>query len=227
MNQSTKLGIRLTAVLRFRRLQPHCDRVRPAGWNPPQRELQVSLRGDLSKRLLGPLAHVALFLDPGLRLLSPGNPAKEPWMASSCCRCRHGGVWSLARADRYFSTLGSLSRTGSGRSEDALKELSELDPVSSCSGMGPDFRRNQPGMDSLPIREPGPGRSNVCRSVFNRSTRQPGCRFSPPGHGAFLRTSCERVRQIRRLASPAFFTAIFLMTLAWGEGESPFVYVQF
>ena len=37
----------------------------------------------------------------------------------------------------------------------------------------------------------------------------------------------ERVRQIRRLASPAFFTAIFLMTLAWGEGESPFVYVQF
>ena len=37
----------------------------------------------------------------------------------------------------------------------------------------------------------------------------------------------ERVRQIRRLASPAFFTAMFLMTLAWGEGESPFVYVQF
>ena len=37
----------------------------------------------------------------------------------------------------------------------------------------------------------------------------------------------ERVRQIRRLASPAFFTAIFLLTLAWGEGESPFVYVQF
>ena len=37
----------------------------------------------------------------------------------------------------------------------------------------------------------------------------------------------ERVRQIRRLASPAFFTAVFLLTLAWGEGESPFVYVQF
>ena len=37
----------------------------------------------------------------------------------------------------------------------------------------------------------------------------------------------ERGRQIRRLASPAFFTAIFLLTLAWGEGESPFVYVRF
>ena len=49
----------------------------------------------------------------------------------------------------------------------------------------------------------------------------------------FLRSSfmhwieSERVRQIRRLASPAFFTAIFLLTLAWGEVESPFVYVQF
>ena len=37
----------------------------------------------------------------------------------------------------------------------------------------------------------------------------------------------ERVRRIRRLASPAFFTAVFLLTLAWGESESPFVYVRF
>ncbi len=37
----------------------------------------------------------------------------------------------------------------------------------------------------------------------------------------------ERGQQIRRLVSPAFFAAIFLLTLAWGEGESPFVYVQF
>ncbi len=37
----------------------------------------------------------------------------------------------------------------------------------------------------------------------------------------------ERVRRIRRLASAAFFTAVFLLTLAWGESESPFVYVRF
>ena len=37
----------------------------------------------------------------------------------------------------------------------------------------------------------------------------------------------ERGRQICRLVSPAFFAAVFLLTLAWGEGGSPFVYVQF
>ena len=37
----------------------------------------------------------------------------------------------------------------------------------------------------------------------------------------------ERGRQIFRLASPAFFAAVLLLTIAWGEGDSPFVYVQF
>ena len=182
---SLSLGYGLQLFFDFAGYSHHCDRVRPAGWNTPQGELQVSLWGDLSKRLLGPLAHVSLVLDPRLRLLSPGDPTKEPWMASSCRHCRHGGLWSLARSGSHFSALGPLSRTGFGRSEDAQQELSELDPASSCSGMGPDFHPHQLGMDSLPIRESGTGRENVCRSVFNRAARESGCRFSPSGHRAF------------------------------------------
>ncbi len=40
-------------------------------------------------------------------------------------------------------------------------------------------------------------------------------------------TAGDRVQAVRRLVSPAYVAAMFLLTFAWGEGQSPFAYVQF
>ncbi len=40
-------------------------------------------------------------------------------------------------------------------------------------------------------------------------------------------TDGNQIQAVLRLVSPAYVAAMLLLTLAWGEGQSPFVYVQF
>lgn len=40
-------------------------------------------------------------------------------------------------------------------------------------------------------------------------------------------TEGKKIQAVFRLLSPAYVAAMLLLTLAWGEGQSPFVYVQF
>src|SRR4029077_13542665 len=125
--------------------------------------------------ILDALAHVAVVLDPGLRLFSTRASAPRSVVAQSGAGVIHGRVRLMAQSHSAISDLGLLSRSAArlatpaaaGRTQIQLATTQTLDSAL----MARDGRAHQPGMDFLSREFPGTGAPDAGGSRFTRKLR--------------------------------------------------------
>src|SRR5208283_426853 len=104
---------RFATLPRLRRLFAHRHRSREDAGLHLAGEFRSSLRVHDALDLLDALAHVAVVLDPRLRVHSPGNVTARDLVAKSGARHFDGAVRRVAQSQPAIRALGLLSRDAS------------------------------------------------------------------------------------------------------------------